>query len=298
MMITNVDDFKDDFTARLHHHLKQRLNPKSTLDPKVLENVVCDALGITNIGDQELFADGHGNNYQITIKTIKSKSNGTDNFQDNAAKHLGPFNVSDENIIKNGPEIVWRRQRVQNEQDDPNVVGQYCLDELYKKCQESKNKLGVEKSISLYLVHALDKDEQLYRISLYWEENKPYDQEYFWTREYIQKRNSDDSLQTTPDSKIRAYKNHNGNRVLKWIRIDGNVSRYATCLIELKNFLEFPADNQLHLTIVLPEIIEYDKEKCLTEQVSLQDMYYREERERAKIMSEFLQFQSIMEATE
>lgn len=285
-MIKNVDVTKKELIARLHHHLKQRISQKSVLDPKVLENAICDAIGIKNIGEQELFADGYGDNYQVSIKTIKSKSNGNDNFQDNPEKHLGPFYVAEENIMKNGPEVVWRRQRVLNENDDPNIVGQYCLDELFKKCEESMSKLTVEKSYSLYVVHALDKDEKLYRISFYWEENKkPRQDHYDWSRDVVRKNS-----ELVPDTKIRAYKNKNGNKTLEWIRIDGNVSRYATCLIELKNFLEFPEENQLHLTMVLPELNKFDSEQCVVEQTLLTQEYYRPQIEKARIMLEFFEF--------
>jgi hypothetical protein len=57
--------------ARIFHSLKSLPLQGDTLEPRLLEIIICEAFGAQHVGDSKYYADGILDHRQISVKTRK-----------------------------------------------------------------------------------------------------------------------------------------------------------------------------------------------------------------------------------
>lgn len=245
------------FEARIFHGLKSLLTEGDTLPPRYLEMVACRAFNLNHVGDGNFYADGVGDNIQVSVKTrtlnpeiLKTKS-GRD-FNTHANKFLGERQNKKQAKSWAGMEFVQRRQEIANEHSlSPRQIGRRTLVGFLKNIKESKNKFKVDTTYEILLIHGYNWKKNAYLVNMYWQELElPNFKDITW----VQNSNGVDGL---VDNQIVMH------------RVRGGAPREATCFKEYKNPTKYK--HSVSISVPIPELWPFDKQKILAEIKDLKD---------------------------
>lgn len=258
--------------TRVFHSLKSLPQSGDTLEPRLLEIIICDAFGAKHVGDATYYADGILNDLQISVKTrkmspdiLKNPDNSRD-FQSHPDKFLGPQYNEKQQRRTAGVEIVQRRQALafNDETEQAEVVGKATLDGFQKVITESYGVYNTQESWEVIAVHGYDRTQQRYLISVFWQPYQALDPDDIdWARE---------------PGVVIGNVAIGGNQVKIVERINGNSKREATCFKEYKNLLKY--QHSLHVGVPIPDSWPFDKTTLMAEIEYLEKKHEEELRNR------------------
>lgn len=247
--------------AKIFHSLKCIANSGDTLQPRLLEYIICEAFGFTHVGNDVYYADGVLDNKQISIKTrtleptvLKTKS-GRD-FQTHPEKFLGVKQNKNYDKVKGGLGIVQRRQSLDLDDNTatPQQIGQAVLTAFKNNIIHSYEKFGTDTTYEVIVVHGYDHTKSNYIMDLYWQEYQELDATAInWFRE---------------GSSIVGSIKIDGLEHVICKRIDGNATRESTCFKEYKNLIKF--NNSAKIKIPVPDHWPFNLNDLLNEIYSLE----------------------------
>lgn len=243
--------------ARIFHSLKSLPLKGDTLEPRLLEIIICEAFGAQHVGDSKYYADGVLDDLQISVKTrkmdphiLKSQHNSRD-FQSDPELFLGPHYNRKQDRHTAGVEIVQRRQALDlnDETADADAVGLATLLGFQSVIQESYEKYTTKESWEVVAIHGYDRTQSRYIISVFWQQYQDLDHDQIsWTR---------------APGMVIGNVTVDGNQVKIVERINGNSKREATCFKEFKNLLKY--QYSLHVGVPLPEPWAFEQTTLLAE---------------------------------
>lgn len=261
--------------ARIFHSLKSLPLQGDTLEPRLLEIIICKAFGAQHVGDSKYYADGILNHQQISVKTrkmephiLKSTHNSRD-FQSHPGMFLGQHYNAKQNRFTAGVEIVQRRQALDlnDETADADTVGLATLAGFQKVIQESYEKYATHQSWEVVAVHGYDRTQTRYLISVFWQPYQDLDHgKIQWSRE---------------PGMVIGNVVVDGNQIKIVERINGNSKREATCFKEFKDLLKY--QNSLHVGVPLPDPWAFDQTALLTEINYLENLHEEKLRNRSDL---------------
>jgi len=251
--------------ARIFHSLKSLPLQGDTLEPRLLEIIICEAFGAQHVGDSKYYADGILDHRQISVKTrkmdphiLKSSHNSRD-FQSDPDVFLGQQYNQKQKRYTAGVEIVQRRQALDlnDETADATEVGLATLSGFQMVIQESYEKYATTESWEVVAIHGYDRTESRYIISVFWQPYQDLDHgQITWTR---------------GPGMVTGNVTVGGNQVKIVERINGNSKREATCFKEFKNLLKYK--HALHVGVPLPEPWAFDETTLLAEINDLEKLH-------------------------
>ena len=251
--------------ARVFHSLKSLPLQGDTLEPRLLEIIICESFGAQHVGDSKYYADGILNHQQISVKTrkmdphiLKSSHNSRD-FQSHPDMFLGQHYNQKQKRYTAGVEIVQRRQALDlnDETAAASDVGLATLSGFQMVIQESYEKYATTESWEVVAIHGYDRTESRYIISVFWQPYQDLDHDQItWTR---------------GPSMVIGNVTIGGNQVKIVERINGNSKREATCFKEFKNLLKY--QHALHVGVPLPEPWAFDSTTLLAEIDDLEKLH-------------------------
>ena len=243
--------------TRIFHSLKGLPLQGDTLEPRLLEIIICEAFGAQHVGDSKYYADGIRNHQQISVKTrkmdphiLKSAHNSRD-FQSDPDVFLGQHYNKKQKRYTAGVEIVQRRQALDlnDETAAAKDVGLATLSGFQMVIQESYEKYATTESWEVVAIHGYDRTESRYIISVFWQPYQDLDHDQItWAR---------------GPSMVTGNVTIDGNQVKIVERINGNSKREATCFKEFKNLLKY--QHALHVGVPFPEPWALDPISLLAE---------------------------------
>jgi len=243
--------------TRVFHSLKSLPCAGDTLEPRLLEIIVCEAFGARHVGDANYFADGILSDRQISVKTrmmnpiILKRAENSRDFQSHPDQFLGQHHNHKQDRYTAGVEIVQRRQALDlnDETAKADQVGGATLDGFRSVMQESYQVYGTQESWEVIAIHGYDRTQQNYLVSVFWQEYDELDaNDIAWSRE---------------PGRVIGNVIVDGNAVKIVERINGNSKREATCFKEFKNLLKY--QNSLHVGVPLPEPWAFDQSALIKE---------------------------------
>ena len=247
---------QDHLTARVFHGLKSLFNPKDTLTPRYLEQVICQSFGLDHVGDGNYYADGVKDSVQASIKTCKSKPDilktlkNSRDFQTHPNKFLGPKQNKKQNKWTAGVEFIQRRQEIENESTSSDRrIGILTLRNFRKNIQESYKRYSTNTSYEIIVVHGYNPANTRYLVSVFWQEyHTPPTKDITWVKEkgdvvgYI-------TIDDVPQKVIQ--------------RVRGGASREATCFKEYKDPTKYK--HSVNIEVPIPDPWNFDQAAILTE---------------------------------
>lgn len=248
--------------AKIFHSLKNLSKSDDTLDPRLLEIIICECFGAQHVGDANYYADGIQGNSQLSIKTrsmkphvLKNPINSRD-FQSHPKKFLGMHVNKKHSRYTAGVEIVQRRQALDfdDERSKADQVGRATLAGFDEVINESYRVYGTDRTVEVVAIHGHDRTQQKYLVSLFWKEYKVLDADQVtWARE---------------SSSVIGNAAIGGQSVKIFERINGNSKREATCFKEFKDLTAY--QQVLHVQVPLPAPRDFDQQTLLQEIAELE----------------------------
>lgn len=242
--------------AKIFHSLKCIANAGETLQPRLLEHLICQVFGFTHVGNDVYYADGICGNKQISIKTrtleptvLKTKP-GRD-FQSHPEKFLGVKQNKNYDKYKGGLGIVQRRQSL--DLDDTRAtadqIGHAVVAAFKDNIVHSYEKFNTDTTYEIIVVHGYDHTKRNYLMDVYWQEYQELDaQKIRWFRE---------------GGAIVGSIFIDGVEHVICKRIDGNATRESTCFKEYKNLIKF--NNSAKIKIPVPNHWPFNLSELLDE---------------------------------
>lgn len=243
--------------AKVFFNLKNLSKPDDTLDPRLLEIIICECFGAKHVGDANYYADGINGKTQLSIKTramqpdILKKSENSRDFQSHPSRFLGMRVNQKRARYTAGVEIVQRRQALDfnDETAKAKDVGLATLQGFDSVINESYAVYGTNKTLEVIAVHGHGRTERAYLVSLFWKEYQPPgSNEVEWAREI---------------SSVIGNVSINGQSVKVFERINGNSKREATCFKEFKDLTKY--QHSSHVQVPIPEPLAFDQITLLEE---------------------------------
>lgn len=243
--------------ARVFHGLKSLPLKGDTLEPRLLEIIICESAGAKHVGDSNYYADGILDDLQVSVKTrmmnphILKNVHECRDFQSHPELFLGQHHNKKQDFYTAGVEIVQRRQALDlnDETADAAMVGEATLIGFQSVIKESYNAYGTQESWEVVAIHGYDRTQKRYIVSVFWQLYQSLDaKDISWSRQ---------------SGKVIGNVVIDGNSVKIMERINGNSKREATCFKEFKNLLKY--QNFLHVGVPLPEPWAFDLKTTLAE---------------------------------
>lgn len=242
--------------AKIFHSLKCIANKGETLQPRLLETLICEVFDFSHVGNDIYFADGVKDNIQISIKTrtlepIVLKTKPGRDFQSHPEKFLGVKRNKNYDKCKGGLGIVQRRQRlsIDDTTATPDDIGHAVVSAFHENIVHSYSKFGTDATYEIIAVHGYDSTQKYYIMDVYWQEYQELAPGMIkWEREG----------QSIVGSVVMDGLDH---IIAK--RIDGNATRESTCFKEYKNLLRF--GNSVKVRVPVPDHWAFDLATLLAE---------------------------------
>jgi hypothetical protein len=233
-----------------------------TLEPRLLEIIVCEVFGARHVGDANYYADGIFGDQQISVKTrmmnphLLKKVEDSRDFQSHPDLFLGPHHNKKQDRYTAGVEVVQRRQALDlnDEVASADLVGTATLEGFRSVMQESYQVYGTQESWEIIAIHGYDRTQSRYLVSVFWQTYDTLDaDDIAWARE---------------PGRVIGNVIIDGNAVKIVERINGNSKREATCFKEFKNLLTY--QNSLHVGVPVPKPWAFNHTALLQEITDLE----------------------------